>query len=291
MDKLIVELTGAHIENAATPRDRTSVRVTIENSTGRLSVENREGSPWSVHRFTVREAADLGVGGTYNLNPEEAARVLAVSCSLANRHILFSFPPLQARGDFAWLERAEAPSIPEIFETDRGSAINLQETLRHTGSAETVLISPCKLDEARVFDIAGKLLGTRMFDKANRSLWQLDVPQLNILDSIESYIEALRHPDGLSCYESLYIAFEKAVNADARNRTGEDLDREAQRVTLLAETDIRCLRKMNDRVKHALRNREDIGTLKSLKAQLPQLRLQLKQAADHAILARINSLF
>ena len=92
--------------------------------------------------------------------------------------------------------------------------------------------------------------------------------------------------EGVSCYKSLYNAFEKAVNADT-NRTNNSFDAAASASTGLTCADIESLRRFNNRIKHALRNRNDFSELKAGEAQLAQLALNLKRATDSAILSRI----
>lgn len=279
MDTLTVELTAALVDNPATPSARTKVEITLENSVGRLSVEDCEGSPRSVHRFTVRDAIDLGCGGIHNLTTDQAGLVLATSCSLTNPRILFS--PLQPRQLPASLKLGKVPSKVEVVDTPTGKHITVTETVRVRASVSTLLETKLSLDEVQVLNVANRLLTARVFDTTNRSLLEL-----NVLESIKGYREALMSADGLSCYKSLYNAFEKAVNVDT-DRKGKTFDAAASTLTRLTEADIESLRLFSNRVKHALRNKKDFAELKAGEAQLAQLALNLKRAADCAILSRI----
>lgn len=281
MDILIVKLTAALIDNPATPSACTKVEITLENSTGRLSVEDCEGSPRSVHRFTVRDAIDLGCEGVHNLSVEQAAFVLATSCSLTNPRILFS--PLQPHQLPASLKPGKVPSKKvEIVDTSTGKHVTITETLRLRDTLSMLLGTKLSLDEAQVLNVANSLLTARIFDTANRSLLEL-----NVLESIKRYREALMSAEGLSCYKSLYNAFEKAVNADT-DRKGKSFDTAASASTGLTGADIESLRRFNNRIKHVLCNKNDFSELKAGEAQLAQLALNLKRAADSAILSRIS---
>ena len=279
MDTLTVELTAALVDNPATPSERTKVEIPFENSAGRLSVEDCDGSPRSVHRFTVRDAIDLGCGGVHNLTAEQAGFVLAISVSLTNPRILFSL--LQPHQLPASLKLGKVPSKVEVVDTPTGKHITITETLRLTARVSTLLGTKLSLDEAKVLNVANRLLIARVFDTTNRSLLEL-----NVLESIKRYGEALMSADGLSCYKSLYNAFEKAVNADT-GRNGKYFDAAASASTGLTEVDIESLRLFNNRVKHALRGRKDFADLKAGEAQLAKLTLNLKRAANGAILSRI----
>jgi len=283
MNKLIVKLTAALVKYPITPSRCTKAEITLENSTGRLSVEDCEESPRSVHKFTVRDAIDLGCGDVHNLTVKQAAFVLAISCSLTNPSILFSslqphqLPP-------ASLESGKMQSAKvEIVDTPTGKYIAPAETISIAVTERMLLGIKLSLDEAQVLNVANSLLTYRIFDKTNRSRLEL-----NVLESIKRYGEALMSAEGLSCYMSLYSAFEKAINADT-NRTGDIFDAAASALTELTCADIESLRRFNNRIKHALRNRNDISELKAGEAQFAQLALNLKRAADRAILSRIQT--
>ncbi|HPC35620.1 MAG TPA: hypothetical protein P5268_08380 [Candidatus Marinimicrobia bacterium] len=279
MDTLTIELTAAIVRNPATPSGRTKVEITIENSVGHLSVENFEGSPRSVHRFTVRDAADLGCGGVQNLTAEQASFILAISCSLTNPRILFS--PFQTNYLPASLKLGEVPSKFEDFDTPTSKHITITETMHIEDSFSTLYITKLSLDEAQVLNVANRLLTARIFDTTNRSLLEL-----NVLESIKRYREALMSSNGLSFYKSLYNAFEKAVNADT-DRKGKTFDATASALTGLTQADIQSLRLFNNRVKHPLRNKKDFAELRDGEAHLSQLAFNLKRVADSAILSRI----
>jgi len=281
MDILIIKLTAALVDNPATSAARTKVEITLENSTGRLSVKDFEGSPRSVHQFTVRDAIDLGCGGIHNLTEKQARFVLATSCSLMNPRILFS--PLQPSQLPVSLKSGKVPSKKvEIVDTPIEKNVTITETLRPTGSLSKLLGIKLSLNEAQVLNVANSLLTARIFDTANRSLLEL-----NVLESIKRYQEALMSAEGLSCYKSLYNAFEKAVNADT-DRTGNSFDATASASTGLTRVDIKSLRHFNNRIKHMLRSNNDFSELKAGEVQLAQLTLNLKRAADGAILSRIS---
>lgn len=276
VDTLTVVLTAALVDNLAW----TEVEITLENSVGRLSIEDCEGSPRSVHRFTVRDAIDLGCGGVHNLTTQQAGLVLAISCSLTNLRILFS--PLQPHQLPVSLKLGKVPSKVEMVDTPAGKHLTLTDTLRLTDSASALIETKLSLDESQVLNVSNRLLTARVFDTTNRSLLEL-----NVSESIKSYQEALESVNRLSCYKSLYNAFEKAVTADDFERKNTVFDTAASALTGLTTEDILSLRRFNNRVKHALRNKKDIAVLKAGEAQLAQLARNLKRAADCAILSRI----
>ena len=281
MGILIIKLTAALIDYPATPSVCTKVKITLKNSTGRLGVEDCEGSPRSVHQFTVRDAVDLGCKGVHNLTKEQAAIVLAISSSLMDPRIFFS--PLQPQQFPVSLKPDKVPSKKvEIVDTPTGKHVAPQETVHMADSVSMLLTNKLNLDEAQVLNVANSLLTYRIFDKTNRSRLES-----NVLESIKLYGKAPGSAEGLTCYMSLYSAFEKAVNADI-DPTGRSFDAVASALTGLTVEDIEKLRQFNNRVKHASRNEEEVVKLKAGEAQLGQLALNLKKAADSAILSRIS---
>lgn len=276
---LIVDLAAALVDHPTTPSKRTSLEITLEHSAGRLSTEDCNGSPRSVHQFTVTDASDIGCGPPHNLTEEQAGLILAISCSLTNPYVLFS--PLQLHELPASLKLGEAPSKVEAVDTPTGKHITVTETIRVTESVNVLIKTKLVLDEVQILNVANRLLTARIFETTNRNL-----VELNLLESIKRYREALMSADGLSCYKSLYNAFEKAVNVDT-DRKGKPFDAAASALTGQTEADIESLRLFNNRVKHALRNRRDFAELQAGEAQLGQLVRNLKKAADGAILSRI----
>ena len=285
---LTVTLTAADVLNPATPSDRTVLDLAIANSTGRLRVQNQEGIARSVHHFTVADATDVGYQGTWKLDKDQAATVLALSCSLANPRALFS--TLQPdRVPAPIVEHHAQEPVLEVVETPEGICLTQDRplSLRLEVHALTVLIShKLELDEGQVLDVASSLLSLRPFDKASRSL-----RDSNILDAIEAYRRAADCSDAVSCFQSLYMALEKAVKADimkpAPEPTGCAFDAVAGGLTGMPQAGLKDARLLNDRLKHISRKPKDASELDALKNRLPQLTSDLKRAVDAALQKRI----
>jgi hypothetical protein len=280
MDTLTVELTAALVDNQATPSARTKVEITLSNSSGRISVENCEGSPRSLHRFIVRDAQDVGVGAVHNLTAEQAGFILATSCSITNPRILFStLQPDQL--SVSLKKSAEVPSKAQVVDTPTGKQVTMTATVHVISNISTLLGTKLTLDEVAVFNVINRLLAFKIFDTTNRSILEQ-----NVSESIKSYRQALMAADRLSCYQSLFNALEKAINADQELK-GEAFDRKTSTLTSLTQTEVKDIREFNNRVKHVLRKKSDFAALKTGEAQLAQLARNLKKAADNAILSRI----
>jgi len=279
MDTLIIELSAALIDNPATPDHRTKVEITLENASGNLEIENQEGGPRSVHKFTLKDPTRFGYGSPQNLSVEDIAILLAISCSLANPRILFS--PLQPYLLSTSVKLDEIPAKIETIQKPGELNIAVSEVVRITEHVSTLLGTKLGLDETTLLNIVKKLLAYRIFDTASRSLLEL-----NVLEAIKRYRDALMTAEGLSCYSFLYNAFEKAMNADI-DRKDKDFDIAASSATGLPEAEVEELRKFNNRIKHALRNHADFATLKAGESRLAELSRNLKTAADSAILSGI----
>jgi len=276
MDTLTIELSAAFIDNPATPDHRTKVELTIENPSKHLEVKNQEGGPRSVHKFTIKDPHYLGHGSTYNLTIEQSALILALSCSLANQRILFT--PLQPYLLATSKQYENIPAEIEVIDIPGEKGITITEKTRITESVSTVLGTKLSLDESLLLNIANRLLVYRIFDTSNR-----DLKDLNVLEAIKRYRDALMATEGISCYSFLYIAFEKAINAD-RDRKYKDFDKAASAATGMSENDVENLRLFNNRIKHALRNHADSATLRAGESRLAELSRNLKKATNKAIL-------
>jgi len=279
MDTLIIELSAALIDNPATPDHRTKVEIALENASNSLGIENQEGSPRSVHKFTLKDPTRFGYGSPQNLSVDDIAFLLAISCSLANPRILFS--PLQPYLLAPSIKFEEIPTKVETIEKPGELNITVTDVIRITEHVSTVLGTKLSLDEITLLNIVNKLLAYRIFDTTNRNLFEL-----NVLEAIKRYRDALMTAEGVSCYSFLYNAFEKAINADI-DRKDKDFDKAASLATGLLETEIEELRKFNNRIKHALRNHADFATLQAGESRLAELSRNLKKAADKAILSRV----
>lgn len=279
MDTIIVELTAAFVDNWTTLSNHTKVETTLENSSGRIVVEDCAGTPRSIHRLTIADANDVGCGNTYKLTTEQGGLILAICCSLSNTRIIFA--PLQPHHLPTSLKRAAIPPQVKIVETTTGNEVSIKATVRMSGSLSTILSAKLALDEDKILNIAGRLLAYRPFDTANRNL-----PDSKVLESIKMYRHALLSTEALSCYKFLYISLEKAVNFD-RDHTRSDFDKAASELIGLPQARIKELRQFDNRIKHALRSKTDIATLKEKESQLAPLVRDLKKATDDAILSKI----
>jgi len=276
---LRIELAAIVIDNQPGPFAGTKVAIALEDSIGRLGVEDFEGHPVSVHSFLVRDAVDLGVGDPHNLETEKAGEVLAIACSLANPRILFSSSqPTQLSSS---IELPPPPTKVEVIDTPTGKGVNIIETLAVSATLRTQVGTSITLNEARVLDVASRLLRFRIFELACRTL-----QEQNIIEAIKSYGEAMKSARSVAWIAFLYAALEKAVNMRSE-WDGPDFDREAAQLVQMNKTEIEEVRRFENRNKHALRSGADLATLQAGEARLPQIAMNLKKAADLAILQRI----
>ncbi len=279
-DRLKVQLTAALIDNPPGPSAGANVNVTVTNSVGRLTVENLGGTPLTVHRFTVTDATNMGYGIPHNLTRDQAAEVLSIACSLADHSVLFwGAQPLQLS---AFVELGELPTTANVTQTSAATVAAFGNALRMVeGQVSVTIGASVNMDETKVIDVASRLLQKRIFDRVAR-----DRVTGNLLQAIENYRDALKSAGGLPCFKHLYVALERAVNI-GRDQKHIKFDAKAHRLTKMRKQEIESLRKFNNRLKHALRNRSDVTAFQSGESRLGELVRNLKKAADLAILARI----
>ncbi|MEW5920531.1 MAG: hypothetical protein AB1796_06175 [Bacillota bacterium] len=280
MDTLIIELTAGLVDNFATPNSRTKVETEVINNSGWLTVEDLSGVPRSVHRFTVHNAADVGCPP---LDAEQSSYIIAMGCSLISSRVLFS--PLQPQRFTPNLRLGELPSKVEVAETPTGKNILITETIRVTGSISILISTKVILDASKLSDVIERLLKLRPFDLANRSL-----AELNVLDALKRYRDALHAAEPLACYKALFSALEKSVNRSGEEKEGAAFDSAASAATGLSATVIKEIREFNNRVKHAIRKEKkekDFETLRRGESNLARIAINLKVATDNALLAQI----
>lgn len=172
-------------------------------------------------------------------------------------------------------------SVFSVHDTQTGKAVNIAASVRTIASVYMVLSTPIVLNEVLVLDVAQRLVAARVFDKEGRTL-----TECNVLGAVEAYWETMQSVGRLSSYQSLYAAFEKAVNADGQT-TGPAFAAKAATMTGLENRDVETLRSFYNRIKHVAETTRHLDSLTAGEQDFPRLAHLLKQGADQAILARI----
>ncbi len=257
MDTLTIELTAALVNNYATPMSQSKVEILVVNNNGWITVEDLPGMPRSVHRFVIHNANDAGCPP---LNPEQAHYIFAIACSLISPRVLFS--PLQPQRFVPNLRLGT--KIEEI-----GNNINIILTLPNP-TISSLIIMKVEINASRLLDILKKLLGFRPFEFGGRT-----IPELNTLDALKRYQEAILAGEPLACYKALFTSLEKAVSLKA-DKKGDVFDAAVSAASGLSPDDIKEIREFNNRVKHTIRDKEDFETLRQGESNLSHLATQLK---------------
>lgn len=275
MDILTIELTAALVDNYATPNCRTKVETSLLNNSGWLSVEDKAGIPRSVHCFIIQNADDVGCPP---LDAEQASLIFAMACSLITPRILFS--PLQPLRLFPNLRLGEMPSTEEITETPTGKNVVITRTIRFTTSTSIMMSTKAEIDATKLLDVIKRLLQFRPFDFTERS-----VTELNVLDGLKRYREALHAGESLACYKALFTSLEKTINMSAEKK-GTAFDVAASRESRLLQTELKEIRDFNNRVKHAIRDHNDFEFLRNGESNFARLATNLKIATDNVLLSK-----
>jgi len=287
---ITVELTAAVVGNPASQQCRTAVELAIRDSSGRIAVSSREGDARSLHAFQLAHATDIGVGPPCQLTPEQAGRILALACSLTDFDVLFSsLQPIRTNPP-EFVARPSTPVVraPEVTDTGAVRSLAVEDVLS-IGLRETaavVIRSSVVLNEAEVLNLAAKLLALRPFDRRSRTR-----RDANVIDALDAYGRAADATDLSACLQVLYVALEKAVNAEVpsshRDPTGPSFDAAAAKLTGLAPTRVERARQLNDRLKHRRRNSSDTAKVGALMPALPEIVRDIKLGAGRAIKGRL----
>jgi hypothetical protein len=267
MDTLIIELTAALVHNYATPRNQSKVEISVVNNSGWLTVEDLPGSPRSTHRFLIY-ANDVGCPP---LSAEQACYIFSIACSLISPGVLFS--PLQPQ--------RYTPNIrlgTDIKKIDNNIIITL--TLPNP-SITSLIIMKLEIDASKLMDIIKKLINFRLFELDGRT-----ISELNTLDALKRYQEALLAGEPLACYKALFTSLEKAVNLQA-DKKDSTFDTAISLASGLPLDDIKKIREFNNRVKHTIRHKKDFEILRQGESNISHLSMQLKLATDNVLLSKI----
>lgn len=277
MDKLEFKLTSGLIDNFATPQDKTVVDLSIKRDKGRIILINKDGIARSEHVFTIN-AEDL------NCPPYDVIqsfKVFTLALSLYNSRLFFS--PLQLDSFAPNLKTGKIPSKVEEHDTSTGIRISISDTYRISTSIHTVLSSKYEFEESKIFDLVDSILTIDPFNYDSRTNYEL-----NILDSIKRYLDAIHSGNSFDCFESLYFSLEKSVNAKTEYKNIQ-FDQEVSSLTGLKPSIIKELRTFINRIKHRIGNDQDFEKLRKGESNLSSLSRMLKQATDSALLKRLKN--
>ncbi|HTE84262.1 MAG TPA: hypothetical protein VK821_05990 [Dehalococcoidia bacterium] len=282
MSSLTVPLYGLFVDHNGNPYEYARTRVVIINSSGRLSVDNQECTPFSRHVFTVSDGEAFGFGGSLQLSPDQVVQLYASCCSLANRRILFTSRIFQE-------EKSRVSYSPEpgilIGRSVDGQGRPVTTFARQV--RETVLLSrltkdDVELDEGNIYKIAG-CISSKVLSHQNGNVWAA-----NMNDAMQAYSEARNAFDPEPRYMQLHVALEKAAFAGG----GDDSNfvSEVSALTKLIDTRVKELHVFNNRAKHIIRAGkygQDRAVLEQARASMASWLLDMKQAVDRVITDRL----
>lgn len=282
MASIEICLQAALFENPITYVKTSNVELNISDSSGKISVENIAKEPRSNHLFTIKDASDVGYGSRYNLSEEQCVFILSIACSLNQTNIFFQpvgFKYLPTK----ILENPEdRPRLEdESTETSDGKFVKIAEYGTIKEGLGILIKQEMSLKETQILEIAEKLLRSRIFESNKPTLLES-----NISVAIKRYKGVLTSIEELSSYKSLYDAFEIVVNADNHTQ-GQAFDTKASVLTGMTEGEIKDLRNFNNRLKHVLTNQNHLITFMAGEKEFTALAINLKKAADKAILSRL----
>jgi len=268
MNNLTVETSLIPVDMGAKPEIQI-IHLDFKNSTGIINILDFAVVPTTClrYKFEIKCEQNKWFENILNLPSYTADFIFCTSCSLANPIALFS--PLSWSYLPATIKEERSPnSQPRVYLAEK------------VGIKQAHL----EIDETRVLNTMEKMLQHRTSNDAQRNLLEE-----NITESISNYQLALMSPNILARFVFLFLAFEKAVNAD-KDRQNKDFDIEASRLTKLPDSEIEELRRFYDRIKHVFRNTNDILTMESGIKNFSELSLKLKSASDISVLSRIGAI-
>lgn len=262
------------------PSIKSNIIFNITNNSGKISVHN-SGEPDYINEFMI-ELEDFGYGTTNNYYEPNALIIFILSCSLATENVLFAMKKLS--------EDLKPSPIEETVQNSNYTIIGPAEIICHLKpirfeklKVEATVKTEIDLNEEEIIGHGRILLDFGIFESKTSTYDE------NIKEAIDEYLVALETHEARSCYNQLYKALEKTVNAD-RDTTGNKFDLKASNLTGIEESQIKRLRKCHDRMKHSQRNPEDINEINDCISKISEALFTLKKATDTAILKRLQNL-
>jgi hypothetical protein len=264
MGKLTIELSLVPVDMGAKPEIKISY----------LNIKNQHAIKmltWSVTTTGARVELEIALNESEYLKkllaypPYVGSFLFGISLSMANPNVLFS--PLYWDFLNAIVEGDRPNSTPKAYKAIKTDFIKIA----------------VEVDETKVFDTLEKLFCHRYpVPEPN------DIIENNIKESINNYQLALISPTIYQRFTFLFHSFEKAVNADGKDRKKKIFDKQASELTMIKGNEIEDIREFNNRIKHAIRTADDILAIEKGINNFSSLATKLKSATDKAILYRLD---
>jgi len=270
-------LVAKLVDNPVRENLTTRVGIRIINSSGYLSIEDitEDGAKQSVYKFVLTVTEEISLLCDY----KQPCELISVALSMSNPRILFS---RILHCDYLEQTVNKPGKKPKdiSFNTPGGKFIHLAETIRIKIKEKfNITSSPVEIDEKEFLKTLKGLINlVKITDKT--------LFERNIVEAVNNYIIASSGNNKEHFYEFLYIALEKAANADGKDRRGDKFDLNVSKLTGINLGEIKNLRLFNRKVKHPFKDEREKDEYQSSlkKAKV----LILKKAADTAIKYRIR---
>lgn len=248
-----IQLQGIMMDTPILVNRSTNIDIELINPSGKLIIDTIDHNPRAIHVFELEDDSFIGKGDPYKLDIDESSMIFTLAISLLSKGVIFT--PLAT--SFLWQDN---------------------------GPVKIEVTKYIKIDENKLWSVAKNLLEFDIFKDENRS-----DADLNVMNAIEQYQEAIFSLGGTYAYKSLFAALEKCVNADKGKHglKGLDLDKEASSITGFSESDIKKLRDLNNHFKHTVRKPKDYMDFLASKSDLGLYDI-IKNVVDRAILYKIS---
>lgn len=265
------------IDNPARENLSTKSNISIINSSGYLSIENitQEKSEQLAYEFALKAPAKISPLCDY----KQRCELMSVALSLSKPRILFS---RISHGNYLKqsVTKLKKRTQDSSLDTSNGKLIRVYDVFVGTEISQIALTTNIVIDEEEFLKILIGLLN--IIINKNRTCFEE-----NILEAINNYIHALNGNDKEHFFKFLYIALEKAANADT-GKEEDEFDSYISKLTGVAKKEVKNLRIFNNRSKHNFRNRKDVEKYNSLLKKLNLYLLSLKKIVDAVIKYRIR---
>ena len=220
------------------PGNGLDVKIQLLNSKY-ISIENWQKGDTPHFDIKIAEPHRFELSDSESSSIEIFVDDLILSCNLVLRRVVFSRHHVDSTRSVVIKATEPSPKstveeYPNLTKITLYAKISISDSVHVTHGFED------QLNECLTLNLLSKirlLNGNKTTDELSKSL--------------DAYRSAMSSFDLQGIFKNLYIALELAINADEKDRSGEMLDQESERITGTVCSKMKEWRNLNNRLKHS----------------------------------------
>lgn len=231
----------------------------------------------------ISDPGTLGLVDSQNSTVEQFIDDFILACNLLLKKAAFSRQNYDS--SYATIERKPSTPPPaKVEDFGKMKKITFTEVVELTDSVSITTGFKDELDEPTIIELMAKIRKIRS-GNAQTSLKITDLQK-----TLHEYEVGMISFERLGIFKHLFSSLELSTNCDGVDRSGSNLDAEANRITGVDVEKIEDCRRFNARTKHIDKNQNDEREYKEGLAKLGEKIIYLRQAACNCILDRLKNI-